>query len=358
METTGEYGRLLAAMEEKYQELTGFDSDAASDIGIRFRVLAGELASLYGSLEDLRQQIFPQTSTGDNLEQHAKLRGILRKSAQPAQGVLRFSREVPSSADIPIAAGVVCATRPAPQVQYATTVAGRLPAGELSVEIPAAAMDLGGQGNVAGGAVCLLVSAVPGITAVTNPAPFTGGVDGESDEQLRHRLLTSHRSIANGTNCAYYYHIAMGNPNVTSAGVIPRARGRGTVDVVVACTSRRVESSTVAALQAELSRNREIGVDVRVAAARELSLDVRAYIQVEEAYDFVEVSHQCTAVIGDYLATMGVDKPLTIACLGAMLMEVEGVINQKIVLPATDVIIDPDQILRRGNVNVRNLVAQ
>ena len=40
------YQEILDRMKEKYKELSGYDADGASDIGIRMQVLAGEVFSL------------------------------------------------------------------------------------------------------------------------------------------------------------------------------------------------------------------------------------------------------------------------------------------------------------------------
>lgn len=41
-------------------------------------------------LEFAKQQSFPQTATGENLEMHALERGIFRKQATRAKGIVRF----------------------------------------------------------------------------------------------------------------------------------------------------------------------------------------------------------------------------------------------------------------------------
>lgn len=176
------YDEILALMSSRYKELAGFEPDSATDIGIRLRVLARMIRQLLEEQEELRGQVFPQTSSGRYLELHAETRGIERKGALPAQGVLRFRRETPAQNDIPIARGILCATRPDPQVRYETIETALLPAGSLEVTVPARAVDPGAPGNVAPGSVCLMVTPAPGISAVTNPEAFSGGVDEEGDD--------------------------------------------------------------------------------------------------------------------------------------------------------------------------------
>lgn len=60
-------------------------------------------------------------------------------------------------------------------VAFETTQAGVLPAGELSVDLPAQAVEPGPGGNVSAGTVRTMAVAPVGVAACTNPVPFTGG---------------------------------------------------------------------------------------------------------------------------------------------------------------------------------------
>ena len=51
--------RYWQAMRSRYEELTGSRPEDASDIAIRLRVLAGQLAGLQQSLDEMFRQAFP-----------------------------------------------------------------------------------------------------------------------------------------------------------------------------------------------------------------------------------------------------------------------------------------------------------
>lgn len=349
------YEEILSLMAARYRELAGFEADSATDIGIRLRVLAQQIHQLLGELEELGVQVFPQTSTGRYLELHAETRGIARKRALPAQGVLRFWRESPAQSDIPIAKGILCATRPDPQVQFETTDTAVLPAGALEVSVPAAAVDAGAQGNVAPGSVCLMVTPAPGISGVGNSEPFAGGVDAEGDDALRARLLRSFSSISNGTNCAFYYDLAMGHEGVASANVLPRHRGRGTVDVVVACHSSAAADEIAAALERDLQHRKEINVDVRVRAAERDITSLAAEISVRDGYDADAVLQACRERIADFVRALGVGAPLLLAQLGGALLEVDGVYNYRLLRPAQDAAPQSDHVVEPGEISVTRM---
>lgn len=332
------YEEILALMQKKYRELTGFDADAASDVGIRLRVLAAQAELLHRRIDGLGRQMFPQTAGGTALERHAACRGLARKPARAAEGLLRFTREVASGTDIPIVAGITCATRLEPQVRFETMQAGVLRAGKTAVEIPARALDPGTQGNVSVGAVCLMVSAAPGITGVSNHSPFAGGADEETDDVLRARLLEAYREISNGANAAFYYDIAMQYGKVRSAQVIPRARGRGTVDIAVHCKNAADTNEVLPLLRQELRRRREIGVDVKVYSALRCDVDIRAEVAPQAGFEAAAVQDACLDALKSYMEALRVGEPLLVAHLVRRLLEVEGVHNARIAAPAADLI--------------------
>lgn len=342
-------------MRARYRELSGFDADAASDIGIRLRVLAAETVAMYEKIEELRAETFPQTSTGKYLELHAETRAITRKPAVAAAGTLKFSRETPSYSDILIPAGILCSTRPTPQLLFETSQAVVLAAGETEIEVEAVAVDPGSNGNIAAGAVCTMISSATGITGVTNSEAFSGGVDEESDKALRGRLLSAYQNISNGTNSAFYYDLAMSREGVLSANILPRRRGRGTVDVVVTTLSAEAQADAAAGLQEELNRRKEINVDVQVLTAIREYLAISADIAVKDGYRFELVAESCKEVIANHLDRLGVGESLLLAAIGSRLLAVDGVYNYRILSPVKDIFPASDQVLRAGNIEINRL---
>ena len=63
-----DYANFLEQMQQSYEQLAGMRADDASDVGIRFKILAEQLSKIKEELEFAKQQSFPQTATGENLE--------------------------------------------------------------------------------------------------------------------------------------------------------------------------------------------------------------------------------------------------------------------------------------------------
>ena len=67
------YGKMLAVFEEK----TGFTMDDTADLAVRLYAAAAQIQTLYAYSDWAINQSFPQTATGEYLDYHAALRGIV-----------------------------------------------------------------------------------------------------------------------------------------------------------------------------------------------------------------------------------------------------------------------------------------
>ena len=198
------YENIVKRMEDAYREESGQEVEAVSDLGLRLRVLAGELYRLQAGMDWLWRQAFPQTATGEQLDRHGAQRGLARREASHAQGELTFSRYLALDFDLVIPAGTLCAAPGEEAVEYETLEEGVLSAGELTVDIPAQAVLGGSGGNAAAGYISTLVTPVTGIDYVTNEAAFTGGRDPEEDEAYRARVLGAYQRCATTGNAGFY----------------------------------------------------------------------------------------------------------------------------------------------------------
>lgn len=140
------YEALRAACEERCGCVIGDSCDMA----VRLYAAAAQIQALEVQAEWVARQSFPQTAEGEMLDRHAETRGITRQGAERAEGVLRFSVSQAAASDLTIPAGSVCLTRGGEA--FETCGEGVLKAGDLSVDIPARAVEAGAAGNVATGA--------------------------------------------------------------------------------------------------------------------------------------------------------------------------------------------------------------
>lgn len=329
------YDSILTIMEEKYEQLAGVAPVDASDIGIRLKIVAEQIWQMRQSVDRAEKNAFPQTAGGHWLELHAAQRGLQRKPPLPAIGTVTFSRSAASTTEVVIEPGIVVASKGEDGQRYVTTLRTVLLSGQLSVDVPVKCLVLGKMGNMAAGMVSVMVSPVQGMTQVINAKPITGGEDQENDSMLRQRLLDSYLHLTNGTNEAFYHQLAMKYSGISSAKVIPRINGRGTVGIFV--YGQGANSQTIQQIKSEISSIKELNVDLVVEKAVERNVPIELEIAVGAAYSFEDTAELCKERIEYLLEKQKVGDSLPVALLIREALECGGVANCRVMKPGADV---------------------
>lgn len=347
----------MKTVEEIYDEMlgvfrqeTGAEASAVSDLSVKLYAVAAQVYGLYAQAEWLSKQCFPQTAQGEYLDRHAALRGLERRGAVQAKGVIRFSVNGATGADLTIPAGTVCAT--AAMTRFETLEEAVLPGGKTYVEVSARAVEPGTGGNVPAGSVLVMTVPPVGVSGCVNTAPFTGGTDREEDEALRKRVLETYRRMPNGANAAFYEQGALSFDRVAACTVLPRQRGVGTVDVVVSTPEGLPDSALLRELQDYFDRRREIAVDVLVKAPAAKNVAVSVRLRVAEGCEEDKVKATVTQAITGFFSGERLSKDVLVAELNRLVFSQEGVANCAILSPAADVTIQPGQLPKLSSLTV------
>ena len=348
-----EWTEIYEQMRGTFAQRAGFVPSEGCDSAVRLYALAAELQSLLMQADWVLDQSFPQTAQGMYLDYHAETRGITRGAAEKAAGVIRFAAADKVTAACPIEKGTVCMT--AEGVRFETTEDATIAVGSQWVDVPAQAAEAGAGGNVIAGTVTLLSAMPVGVVQCTNPAAFSGGCDAESDEALRGRVLASYQRLPNGANAAYYEQEAMRYPGVAAAKAVGRARGIGTVNVVIATHAGVPDAALLAAVETDLQKKREIAVDVKVLAPAVETVAVTAALKAAPGYTFAEAKAGAQSAL-EALFTGGLlGKSVTTARLLTLLCGVEGVENVHLTAPAADVAVGSTELPMLGTVTISEL---
>ncbi|MEK4062207.1 MULTISPECIES: baseplate J/gp47 family protein [unclassified Paenibacillus] len=173
---------LLGQMEDKAREAFGdtVNTSARSPLGIILRIFAFFLAAIWTMAEDVYNSGYIPTATGNNLDRLGPQVGITRTLAQWSAGELTII----GTSGYVVPAGFRAAT--ADGVVFETMADVTLTGGVEKVAIEA--LDAGASGNVAAGAITVVVNPVPEITGITNAAAVTGGREKETDAEFRNRF--------------------------------------------------------------------------------------------------------------------------------------------------------------------------
>lgn len=348
-----EWTEIYEQMRGTFAQRAGFVPSEGCDSAVRLYALAAELQSLLMQADWVLDQSFPQTAQGMYLDYHAETRGITRGAAEKAAGVIRFAAADKVTAACPIEKSTVCMT--AEGVRFETTEDAAIAVGSQWVDVPAQAAEAGAGGNVIAGTVTLLSAMPVGVVQCTNPTAFSGGCDAESDEALRGRVLASYQRLPNGANAAYYEQEAMRYPGVAAAKAVGRARGIGTVNVVIATHAGVPDAALLAAVETDLQKKREIAVDVKVLAPAVETVAVTAALKAAPGYTFAEAKAGAQSALEALFTGELLGKSVTTARLLTLLCGVEGVENVHLTAPAADVAVGSTELPMLGTVTLSEL---
>jgi uncharacterized phage protein gp47/JayE len=141
--------------------------------------------------------------SGADLDAFVALFGFYRIPAQIGSGTILLQRRTAATASILVPSGSQAGTSGVSPRLVRTSTPAIFEKGSVSVEVPAVSVIGGSAGNIAAGLIDRWLGTSEGVSSVTNPSPFIGGDDAESDEELRDRFKrTVFRNLA-GTKDMY-----------------------------------------------------------------------------------------------------------------------------------------------------------
>ena len=350
----------MKSLEQIYEDMlavfqteTGYAMEDSADLAVRLKAAASEVFSLYVYANWIGKMAFPQTAEGQYLDYFAQMRGLERKNASKAEGTVRFYIDRAVSHDLTIPAGTRCSTQGL--VGFVTTEKAVLTTGSLFVDVPAEAEQGGDVGNVKASTIVYMTVPPVGIAGCTNPEGFLGGADGESDEQLRVRVLDTYKRLPNGANAAYYENIALEEEAVRAVKVIPRYDGIGTVAVVIAAEQDADMAAVLDRVQARMDIMREIAVDVLVMAPTEIAVPVTVRMVVGSGYDHEEVANRVRLALDNLFGNMVPGGTLMKRHIYELLSATHGVANYDVLLPADDISAADDEMIVSGTVAIERM---
>jgi uncharacterized phage protein gp47/JayE len=317
------YNEILNNMRTAYFEECGFEPAPASDLELRFKAVASEIFSAYSFAEFVLKQGFPQTATGEYLDKHARLRGLERKTATCAQGRLLFSVEEPLEADVLIPAATVCSSAERPFVQFATTQAATISAGETSVLVPAQAIAGGAEFNAPAGEITVMVNPPEYISSVTNPAKMEGGFDDENDRTLRQRILDSYSGARLSVDENSVRETLIQLNGILDARVYNS--GSETVNICVKLGGNATVQSVESAIYSRLGFISICKMPVDIIEATPFEFNINASIKIADGFDENEVCSAAEALLSRETSSMQIGKNISSAQLAALLYGIEGI---------------------------------
>lgn len=321
-----------------------------SDWLIRAAATASAIEGLYQHQSWIARQIFPDTADSDMLERHAGVRGLTRKSATAASGLITAT----GTAGTVITTGLILKT--ADDRSYQTSIDVTLD-GNGYASVAVVAVESGASGNLAAGTTLTWQSPPQGITSTATTGELVGGTDAETDASLLARLLDLIRRPPAGGNQYDYRRWALEVDGVSTARVFPLRRGLGTVDVLITSSGGLPSQATLDAVQAYID-------DVRPVRAKEFlvfaptlrPVDNHILITPASGYTLATATPYIQAAYEGYFDELQPGDAYVRSQLEARISDLDCVADRQIVTPTGNVaaVIDPTKVewLRAGTLTL------
>lgn len=317
---------MAAAVQGQATALIDFSSGGV------IRSLIEATAGLTLWLESLALQVAAlcraSTSTGADLDSFVNDYGFYRQGAVAAVAGVTFARfTATAQALVPLGAqvGTLDGTQTFAVTENAASPAWSaaqngyvIPAGTASLAgVPVQAAAPGSAGNVVAGAIGLILTAIPGVDTVTNPAPATGGADAESDAALRAGFQQFVRSLASATLAAIgsaIDSVQAGLAYDIAENVNPDGSAHpGYLTITVDDGTGNPPTATLQAVSAAVNGARAAGVAFGVFAPMTVTANVAMTITAAAGYSAASLATAAQTAISSYIAglTLGTSLPYT-----------------------------------------------
>ena len=268
---------LQRLMAEVDIELPGADARLRRTVeNVLVKVVTMASHELHGYLDWIARQILPDTADASELERHASIWKVTRKSATPAQGPIIFTGQN----DTVIPAGTFL--QRADGVQYTLDADVTIDAGTGSGIVTAVVTGIEGvaPANTKLNPLTPLVGL--NANALVGAGGLTGGFDIESDDNLRARVLERIQLPPHGGAAHDYIAWAKEVAGVTRAWVYPEQMGAGTVVVLFVMDDKPdtiiPSVGEIEDVQAYIDNVRPVTADVTVTAPTPVTVDLEIHI--------------------------------------------------------------------------------
>lgn len=345
--------------ERMLRDVRNLDADAHtgpdSDNFIRSSATASAVEGIYDHQRWMARQIVPDTADTEYLELHAGLRGLVRKPATAAAGVVtltgRTGAVVPQGTSFRDEQGVLYATTEGAIMAAVADQGGEPEEGE--VRISCAAVQSGALPDLENAPVTLL-DAPNGIRG-KGLVSLAGGTDAESDAALLQRVLFYLRNPPGGGNAADYRRWALEVPGVTEARVYPLRQGPGTVDIVIMGEEGIPDKDVVKACQTHIDEMRPVTARSVVYAPLPLPVNVALRIRGGGGVTLETLRGQVKKCLASHFDLIQPGETLILSKLLAAVVELSGVADAVLVQPTANVPAEAMQWPRLGTVTLEAL---
>ena len=297
---------MVSWFKEKYKELTGKDIVLGKADERRIILLAGAyfIYQGYMYMDDAGKMGLLKYSRGEYLENLGAIKHIHRKPAAGSTTTIRFAMKSKRTSAIGIPKGTRVTA--GDNVYFATDEYSEIPAGSLSVDVPATCTSVGQMtNNYDIGDLNTLVDIIAFIDEAKNITKPEGGADIESDEALRQRIYMAPAAYSSaGSADSYEYFVRQFYTGVSSVRITsPSPR---VVRVRYLLENGSIpESESISRLKEYLS-NPSIkpltdSIEVLAPVKKTYSINITYYVNSSDQSRAANIQLKVVAAINDYI---------------------------------------------------------
>lgn len=283
-----------------------------------------ELARLYSTeIEPIPDRFFLDTTFGDYLDRKAVEFNEQRHPAQAAKGIVLFKGDIGKL--IPKGIRVV---DPETSLVFSTLEQCIIAENGLC-EVLVSCNTAGEVGNILPDKITEIhpMSNLVNVT-VNNPNAMANGLEAETDEAFRSRIIEKIRKPITSGNENHYVYWAKQIAGIGNARCVGCWAGAGTVKVILFSTDYDVPSAEVIEnVRRFIEENRPIGANVTTMAASPYEISITCNLKLKVGAILSEVQNILETTVKSYLnAIIKADKlGLSYYKVGDLLFDIEGV---------------------------------
>ena len=293
---------------------------------------ADELADVQRMIVDSVYAAIPSTSWGEFLDELVREVGISRKPGQKATGSVKLR----STVDITIPAGTVISTEADVRFTLNTDAVITPPAEQVDPDnpepgetsVPITAEDVGLAYNVSAFTLTRLPREFQNLVTIRQETAMTGGLDAESDAELKSRYFQRLQNVSGGGNRQDYVNWALEIEQVSAAKVFPTDPSPGSVTVLIWTKQGTPDVTVLDATQAHINEKASLIANNLVLAPTPRLIDITGTLSVIEGYEASEVIASYTIKVNEYLNTVVfTPNPVRYTELLKILLDTDGVLD-------------------------------
>lgn len=278
---------------------------------------AVELAQMYAELDVYLNLTFADTSSGVYLDDRADELGVTRKPASKAIRKGEFTDIFSNPFDVPIGSRFSIENLNFTAVEKVST-------GIFSLQC-----DTPGEvGNTLSGTL-IPIEYIPSLGNAQLTDILIPGEDEESDDSLRSRYLERAQKPITSGNVYHYEMWAKEVAGIGGAKAYSTWNGPGTVKVVVVDMDKRSPTpAKVEEVKVHIEGVMPVNVDLTVAGATELQINVTASLTLEPGYTTSSVANEVKASLATYLESIALtESTVRVSRIANLILDADGVID-------------------------------